>query len=118
LWYDYFPLGSDNNALQAEVQQFFADGGVSLHTRSLRCCKLRNGTLITVPPTLIKRSQTQFITISPGVEVILGMNGMIWVCQSLSSAESVQDDDEKLAQTFYSNRNDVRMLVQRLVLIM
>ncbi|KAJ9115554.1 hypothetical protein QFC24_006964 [Naganishia onofrii] len=46
---------------------------------------LRNGQLTIVPASLIRRLKTHFYTLPPpcgpqGVDVILGVNGYIWVC--------------------------------------
>ena len=34
---------------------------------------------MTVPSSLIKRSRSHFLTINENVQVIIGMNGVIWV---------------------------------------
>jgi len=70
---------TDGHLLSAEVQNFFQDGAASLHTRSLKYGKLRNGSLVTVPASLIKRSKSHFTTLSCGVDLILGVNGYVWV---------------------------------------
>ena len=45
---------------QCEVQQFYQDGSMSLHTRSLKYGKLDNGVFVAVTPSLIKRSSHTF----------------------------------------------------------
>lgn len=57
----------------------FQDGAVGIHTRNLKYGKLVTGSLITVQSALIRRMRSHFLTMSWGVEVILGMNGYIWV---------------------------------------
>lgn len=75
----------EGDLLVAEVQGVFADGGVGLHTRSLRYGKLRNGRLVRVPVGLVRRGRSHFIKLArPGgeggeVEMILGLNGWIWL---------------------------------------
>ncbi|KAF9820864.1 hypothetical protein IEO21_01091 [Rhodonia placenta] len=94
----------DGDLLVAEVQAFFADGAMSLHTRSLRYGKLRNGQLVTVPPALIRRLKSHFISLPCGVDLILGLNGYIWVSKHMS--QSQQEGDAFDGEAVYSNRND------------
>ncbi len=89
----YFNVG---DLLVAEVQQFFADGAASLHTRSIKYGKLRNGSLVIVPSSLIKRSKSHFLDLVYGVSVILGLNGYVWVCKPYK----VEDESE-----MYSSKN-------------
>ncbi|CAO1616856.1 unnamed protein product [Parajaminaea phylloscopi] len=72
----------EGDLLVAEVQGVFGDGTTSLHTRSLRYGKLRNGRLARVPPRLVKRGKSHFIRLEQDgqtVEMILGLNGWIWL---------------------------------------
>lgn len=83
--------------LVAEVQAFFGDGAMSLHTRSLKYGKLRNGQLVIIPPHLIRRLKSHFHHLPPpcgprGVDVIIGLNGMIWVSQG---SVTEQENDTK-----------------------
>ncbi|KAI1795784.1 exosome complex exonuclease rrp4 [Ganoderma leucocontextum] len=95
----------EGDLLVAEVQAFFADGAMSLHTRSLRYGKLRNGQLVTVPPILIRRLKSHFVSLPCGVDLILGLNGYIWVSKHVK--ESEQEGEEGFdAEAVYSNRND------------
>ncbi|OCH86614.1 exosome complex exonuclease rrp4 [Obba rivulosa] len=95
----------EGDLLVAEVQAFFADGAMSLHTRSLKYGKLRNGQLVAVPPVLIKRLKSHFLTLPCGVDVILGLNGYIWVSKHVK--ESQQEGEEGFdAEAVYSNKND------------
>ncbi|PKI82690.1 Exosome complex component rrp4 [Malassezia vespertilionis] len=77
----------EGDLLVAEVQGVFQDGSVGLHTRSLRYGKLRNGTLAVVPPVLVRRHKSHFITLAQmpgnGVDVVLGLNGLIWVAKHI-----------------------------------
>ncbi|KAI0719457.1 exosome complex exonuclease rrp4 [Fomitopsis betulina] len=89
----------------AEVQAFFADGAMSLHTRSLRYGKLRNGQLVTVSPALIRRLKSHFLSLPCGVDLILGLNGYIWVSKHVKQTE--QEGEEAFdAEAVYSNKND------------
>lgn len=61
------------------MQSLYNDGAFGIHTRSLRYGKLVTGELVTVQPSLIRRSKSHFALYPWGVEVILGLNGYIWV---------------------------------------
>ncbi|KAF9128648.1 exosome non-catalytic core subunit rrp4 [Mortierella sp. 14UC] len=90
----------EGDLVVAEVQAFFGDGAYSLHTRSLKYGKLRNGSFITVPPALVQRCKSHFHSLACGVDVILGLNGYIWV-----SAHVPQNLDEIDTELVYSNKN-------------
>ncbi|KAF8880199.1 hypothetical protein BD779DRAFT_1446400 [Infundibulicybe gibba] len=95
----------EGDLLVAEVQAFFSDGAMSLHTRSLKYGKLRNGQLVSVPPILVRRLKSHFITLPCGVDLILGLNGYIWVSKHIK--ESDQEGEEGFdAEAVYSNQND------------
>lgn len=71
---------TEGDLISAEVQSFYADGAIALHTRSLKYGKLANGQIIGVPPALIKRQKQHFTSLEgTGVQLILGLNGIIWV---------------------------------------
>jgi exosome complex component RRP4 len=69
----------EHDLVSAEVQAFFQDGSMSLHTRSLMYGKLRDGTLVAVTPTLMKRLKQHFHAFDFGVHAIFGMNGSVWL---------------------------------------
>ncbi|KAF8998511.1 hypothetical protein BDQ17DRAFT_1328744 [Cyathus striatus] len=95
----------EGDLLVAEVQAFFADGAMSLHTRSLRYGKLRNGQIVAVPPILVRRLKSHFLSLPCGVDLILGLNGYIWVSKHVK--ESEQEGEEGFdAEAVYSNQND------------
>ncbi|TCD71791.1 exosome non-catalytic core subunit rrp4 [Steccherinum ochraceum] len=95
----------EGDLLVAEVQAFFADGALSLHTRSLKYGKLRNGQLVTVPPVLIRRLKSHFVSLPCGVDLILGLNGYIWVSK-LTKASEQEGEEGFDAEAVYSNKND------------
>eukprot|EP01130_Rhizamoeba_saxonica_P012602 TRINITY_DN5341_c0_g1_i1.p1 TRINITY_DN5341_c0_g1~~TRINITY_DN5341_c0_g1_i1.p1 ORF type:complete len:287 (-),score=59.64 TRINITY_DN5341_c0_g1_i1:17-877(-) len=69
----------EDDIISAEVQQFFQDGAVSLHTRHIYG-KLTKGLFVTVPSTLVKRCASHFYTLEHAhVDIILGINGYIWI---------------------------------------
>jgi len=74
---------AENDLISAEVQKIMQDSGsIALHTRNLKYGKLEDGQFISVPPSLIKRSKQHFMSLSCGVDVILGMNGYVWISAS------------------------------------
>lgn len=81
----------EHDLVSAEVQAFFQDGSMSLHTRSLMYGKLDNGVLVNVTPMLMKRLKQHFYSFDFGVHCIFGMNGFIWVSNSKPGA--VVDDE-------------------------
>lgn len=94
----------EGDLLVAEVQAFFADGAMSLHTRSLKFGKLRNGQLVIVPPVLVRRLKSHFIALPCGVDLILGLNGYIWVCKHMQDSDQGEEGFD--AEAVYSNQND------------
>ncbi|KAF9101097.1 exosome non-catalytic core subunit rrp4 [Mortierella sp. AM989] len=90
----------EGDLVVAEVQAFFGDGAYSLHTRSLKYGKLRNGSFVSVSPALVQRCKSHFHSLSCGVDVILGLNGYIWV-----SAHIPESLDEIDTEQVYSNKN-------------
>lgn len=70
--------------------------------------QLRNGQLVVVPAAIIRRLKSHFITLPCGVDLILGLNGYIWVSKHVK--ESEQEGEEGFdAEAVYSNRNDVSL---------
>ncbi|SJL03371.1 related to Exosome complex component rrp4 [Armillaria ostoyae] len=96
----------EGDLLVAEVQAFFGDGSMSLHTRSLSYGKLRNGQLVVVPPILVRRLKSHFITLPCGVDLILGLNGYIWVSKHVKQSDR-EGEEGFDAEAVYSNQNDI-----------
>ena len=92
----------EGDLVVAEVQSFFMDGAYSIHTRSLKYGKLRNGSFVSVAPALVQRCKSHFHSLACGVDLILGLNGYIWV-----SAHVTQNLDEIDTEQVYSNKNKV-----------
>lgn len=105
----------EGDLLVAEVQSILGEGTMSLHTRSLKYGKLRNGRLVVVPPTLVVRLKSHFHSLPYGVEMIVGLNGYVWI--QAPSAMSKQDPARNAAgdawqpeasasMAIYSSQND------------
>eukprot|EP01156_Anaeramoeba_ignava_P006697 Anaeramoba_ignava/a349324_30.p2 GENE.a349324_30~~a349324_30.p2 ORF type:complete len:313 (+),score=80.73 a349324_30:3-941(+) len=82
----------EDDLICAEVQKIqWQENKIFLHTRSLKYGKLKYGQLIIVPPRLIKRSKSHYLTLASEVLLILGVNGYCWI----SSPETVPKIDKK-----------------------
>lgn len=70
----------EGDLVAAEVQSVFHDGTVALQTRSRRFGLLKEGQVVKVAPTLVKR-QKHHMEILPeiGISLVQGVNGMIFV---------------------------------------
>ena len=55
--------------------------------------QLKEGTLIQVPPSLVKRCKTHFLNLPCGASVILGNNGYVWI-SPLDNEEATLADDQ------------------------
>ena len=111
---------SEGDLLVAEVQSIFQDGSASLHTRSLKYGKLRNGLFLSVSGTGgaggVVRSRRQVWTVNTGngggeVDVVLGVNGFIWIAKHTSteaatSQVSITRLEESVSSSIYSCQND------------
>ena len=93
----------------AEVQSIFQDGAASLHTRSLKYGKLRNGVFLSVSGQGgrsggVVRARRQVWTVHTAngggdVDVVLGVNGYIWICKHATvDSEEVGTDGGPLSQ--------------------
>ena len=68
--------------------------------------QLRNGQLVVVPAVLVRRLKSHFLTLPCGVDLILGLNGYIWISKHVK--ENEQEGEEGFdAEAVYSNVNDV-----------
>jgi exosome complex component RRP4 len=111
---------AEGDLVVAEVQQLHQDGAASLHTRSLRYGKLRNGVFLAVSGTgggggvVRAKRQVWTMDVSGGtskVDVLLGVNGYIWISKHVESdvaAEQVGLNrmEENVSSAMYSSQND------------
>lgn len=72
----------EGDLLNAEVQSVFSNGSASLHTRSLKYGKLRNGIFVSVPSSLVVKSKNHSYNVTGDVSVILGVNGYVWISKT------------------------------------
>jgi exosome complex component RRP4 len=109
---------SEGDLLVAEVQTLRGDGSPSLHTRSLKYGKLRNGVFMSVSGVGggggVVRARRQVWTIDTvngggKVDVILGVNGYIWISKHVEPVggdTSITRIEESISSTVYSSQND------------
>ena len=94
-----------------------SDGAASLHTRSLKYGKLRNGMFLAVSGTGggggVVRARRQVWTVStPGgdVDVHLGVNGYIWISKHVepivTGETSITRLEESASSVIYSSQNE------------
>lgn len=92
----------EGDLLNAEVQSLFQDGSASLHTRSLKYGKLRNGQFCQVPCSLIIRSKNHTHNLPGNVTVVLGVNGYIWL-RKTSKMDMARDTPSGVSASTPSN---------------
>ena len=104
--------------LVAEVQKLNGDGSASLHTRSLKYGKLRNGVFMSVSGMGggggVVRARRQVFTIDAvnvagQIDVILGVNGYIWISKHVEiegADTAITRVEEAISTTVYSSQND------------
>lgn len=116
---------SEGDLLVAEVQSLHQDNTASLHTRSLKYGKLRNGLFTSLSGAGggilsrtggVVRSRRQNFTLSTAageIDVVLGVNGYIFVSkhEARGSAGDAKDVsitrlEEGVSETLYSSQND------------
>ena len=114
---------TEGDLVVAEVQQLYNDGSASLHTRSLKYGKLRNGHFMSVSGAGggsgrkggVVRSRRQVFTLTTArggeIDVILGVNGYIWISKHVEPENSGKDFsitrvEESVSNTVYSSQND------------
>lgn len=109
---------SEGDLLVAEVQSLHQDGSASLHTRSLKYGKLRNGVFMSASGTGggggVARARRQVWTIDTvhgggKVEVVMGVNGYIWISKHVEPVggdTSITRIEESVSSTVYSSQND------------
>lgn len=80
-------LFAEGDLIAAEVQALHGDGSVLVHTRSKKYGRLAGGQVVRLRPASVRRLARQFNALpSIGVDVILGVNGWVWVGPSGSVA--------------------------------
>lgn len=113
---------TEGDLLVAEVQSVHGDGSASLHTRSLKYGKLRNGFFMSVAGAGggaggVVRSRRQIWTVETAngggeVDVVLGVNGYVWIARHVEPEVQGKDVsitrlEESVSGSVYSSQNDV-----------
>lgn len=114
---------SEGDLLVAEVQSLHQDNTAALHTRSLKYGKLRNGLFTSLSGAGggilsrrggVVRSKRQTFTLNTAageIDVVLGVNGYIFISAHTKSATEQKDVsitrlEEGVSETLYSSQND------------
>lgn len=114
---------SEGDLLVAEVQSLHQDNTASLHTRSLKYGKLRNGLFTSLtgagggilsPKGGVARSRRQVFTLNTAageIDIVLGVNGYIFISKHIAPAADPKEVginrlDESVTETLYSSEND------------
>lgn len=103
----------EGDLLNCEVQTIFNNGMASLHTRSLKYGKLRNGIFLKVPSSLIVKSKNHAFDLPGNVSIVLGSNGYTWLYKTPktnkskeSSAPGITRLEEESSWEIYSDKNE------------
>lgn len=110
---------SEGELVVAEVQTLYQDGSASLHTRSLKYGKLRNGYFMAVSGmgggAGVVRAKRQIFTLQTAgrggeVDIVLGVNGYIWIAKHSTEEKKEEVGLNRLEETastsMYSSQND------------
>ncbi|KAI9893840.1 MAG: exosome non-catalytic core subunit rrp4 [Vezdaea aestivalis] len=106
---------AEGDLLVAEVQAVHGDGSVSLHTRSMKFGKLRDGVCVRLPLSSAggvarARRQTWAVeTVSDGeIQVIAGVNGSVYVAPLKEVKETkITRLEEDGGEELYSSQNEI-----------
>ncbi|EOA90092.1 Exosome complex component rrp4 [Exserohilum turcicum] len=113
----------EGDLLVAEVQSLHQDGTASLHTRSLKYGKLRNGLFTSLTGAGggilsrkggVVRSRRQVFTLNTAageIDIVLGVNGYIFISKHIATSADPKEVginrlDESVTETLYSSQND------------
>ncbi|KAI9784275.1 MAG: exosome non-catalytic core subunit rrp4 [Geoglossum umbratile] len=112
---------SEGDLLVAEVQTLHQDGSASLHTRSLKYGKLRNGAFMSVGGRGVRRGRRQVFEVKSregaSVDVYLGVNGFVFIAMHTSSLESESNitrlEDAASVATYSSQNGQIPAATRR-----
>ena len=85
----------ENDLFSGEIQQITQNGNIHIQTRNLKYGKLKNGILVKVNHSLIKKKKHQFIDIVFNIKIILALNGYCWIYFSTVKIEDEYFTDDK-----------------------
>lgn len=86
-------LYAEGDLVSAEIHSFWADGAMSIHTRSRKYGKLTFGVLVQVPAVLMRRMKEHFHRIDEiGVDMLLASNGYVWLSPTPPEGERGEEE--------------------------
>lgn len=103
----------EGDLVSAEVQELRGDGGVALHTRSLRYGKLERGQFVAAQAALVKRAKKHFHVLPCGVHIILGNNGYVFLSVLAADEEGVAEGPDSAALARVEPTPAQRMAIAR-----
>lgn len=81
----------EGSLVSAEVHKIMqGDGGLSLHTRSIKYGKLENGIAVVVPPSLIPRLAQHNVRLINQFDMLLGCNGQVWIQRKMADTANTR----------------------------
>lgn len=105
----------EGDLLNAEVQTIFNNGMASLHTRSLKYGKLRNGLFLLVPSSLIIKQKNHSFDLPGNVSIVIGMNGFIWLSKTVKAHRGeLSNNNLPMSNTTSYTPGDGNMAITRL----
>ena len=105
---------SEGDLISAEVQSTQQDGSCSVHTRSLRYGKLENGLLFVAPSHLVQRLKQHSVSLDCGVDVIIGLNGYIWISRSRPEVLGAEAEAETIIEDRLTHATTMTLPEERL----
>ena len=103
----------EGDLLNCEVQTIFNNGIASLHTRSLKYGKIRNGIFLKIPSPLIVKTKNHAFDLPGNVSIVLGTNGYIWLYKTPKINKSLENNtpgitrlEEESSWEIYSDKNE------------
>lgn len=76
--------------------------------------QLRNGILVIVPPSLIVRLKSHFHSLPCGVDLVIGLNGYIWISKTVAKVLKADGEEagfgEESGEGVYSAENEVSLV--------
>ncbi|CDO62751.1 exosome complex component RRP4, putative [Plasmodium reichenowi] len=113
-----------DDIIACEIQRISTDGTIILHTRSSIYGKLSNGVLIIVPQTLIHNQKKHIFVFPCNVQIILGMNGYIWISSPIKKSKDTNPnsvdqniEENKFEDVDHTTRKNISIITNIIKLL-